>query len=100
MHRPTLLTPNYAILFYQDPAAGDPWDEHRFESSSLFTMSGAIYFPTQVLRVDSSIVINADYLLIVVRQFIGDSNSVVNIGTDYPGGGDGISPLKRLVLVE
>ena len=63
-------------------------------------MTGAIYFPTQVLRVESSTVINAEYLLIVVRQFIGDSNSVINVGTNYPGGGNGISPLKRLVLVE
>ena len=92
--------PYYGILFYQDPAAGDPWDEHRFESNSVFALSGAIYFPTQVLRVESSTVINAEYLLIVVRQFIGDSNSVINIGTNYPGGGGGISPLKRLVLVE
>ena len=92
--------PYYGILFYQDPAAGDPWDEHLFESSSLFTLSGAIYFPTQVLQIDSSVAINADYLIIVVRQFVADSSSVINIGTDYPGGGGGISPLKRLVLVE
>ena len=92
--------PYYGILFYQDPAAGDPNDIHRFESNSVLTLTGAIYFPTQVLRVESSTVINAEYLLIVVRQFIGDSNSVINVGTNYPGGGNGISPLKRLVLVE
>ncbi len=100
---PTLAAPTdpddpyYGILFYQDPAAGTEDDIHRFESNSVLTLSGTIYFPTQTLRVESSTVINADYLIIVTRRFVGDSNSVINIGTTFPAGG---SVIKRVALVE
>ena len=62
------------------------------------TLTGAVYFPRHVFNPESNTVINSQYLIIVVRQYIGESNSVVNIGTNFPSGGG--SPLKRLALVE
>ena len=79
------------------PNAGNASDEHRFESSSVSQLTGAIYMPNHIFNVESSGVINSDYLILVVRRYIGESSSVVNIGTILPGG---ISPLKRLALVE
>ena len=92
--------PYFGILFWADPTAGSDDVEFRFESSTVHNLSGAVYFPNHVFNPESSSVINSEYLIIVVRQYIGESNSVVNIGTNFPGGGAGISPLKRLALVE
>ena len=87
----------FGILFWADPNAGDPDDEFRFESNSTHQLSGSIYFPDHIFNVESSTVINSDYLIVVVRRYIAESNSVVNIGTNFPAGG---SVLKRLALVE
>ena len=92
--------PYFGILFWADPTAGDEDVEFRFESNTSHDLSGAVYLPNHVFNPESSSVINSEYLIIVVRQYIGESNSVVNIGTNFPGGGAGVSPLKRLALVE
>ena len=89
--------PYYGILFYVDPSAGNPNDEFRFESNTDHVLTGTVYMPNHIFSVESSSVINSDYLIIVVRRFIAESNTVINIGTNFPSGG---SPLKRLALVE
>ena len=90
--------PYYGILLWVDGLAGDPDDEFRFESNTESVLTGSVYMPNHIFNIESSTVINSEYLIIVVRRFIGESNSVVNIGTNFPAGGG--SPLKRLVLVE
>ena len=88
----------YGILFYSDPSAGQYDDEFRFESNTgTHQLNGSIYFPNHILNVESSAVIDSDYLIVVVRRYIAESNSVVNIGTNLPSG---LSPVKRLALVE
>ena len=89
--------PYAGMLFWSETGAGNPDDEFTFESSSTHQLTGAIYFPDHVFNPESNTVINSDYLIIVVRQYIGESNSVINIGTNFPSG---VSPLKRLALVE
>ena len=89
--------PYYGILFWSEKGAGTPDVEFRFESSSTHDLTGAIYFPDHVFNPESNTVINSEYLIVVVRQYIGESNSVINIGTTFPSGA---SPLKRLALVE
>jgi hypothetical protein len=91
--------PYAGILFYQDPDAGDESIIHRWESNSVHRLEGALYFPTQTVRFESSVQISAAYTIVVARRVVGDSNSILNINADYsslPGG----SPLKRLTLVE
>ena len=90
--------PYYGVLFWADPTAGDPDDEFRFESNTTHQLDGLIYMPNHIFNVESSSVLNSDYLIIVVRRMIAESNSVINIGTNFPAGGG--SPLKRLALVE
>ena len=90
--------PYYGILFYVDPTAGDPNQEFRFESNSVHQLTGTVYMPNHIFNVESSGVINSAYLILVVRRLIAESNSVINIGTNFPSGG--ISPLKKLALVE
>ncbi len=93
-----LSTGCYGILFYQDASAGQEDDEHRFESNTgPHILNGAMYFPTQVVVFESTSVVQSDYLIIVARRVVGDSNSVVNMGTIVPGGG---SVIKRVALVE
>ena len=89
--------PYFGMLFWSDPSAGSYDDIFTFESNTNHNLTGAIYFPNHVFRTDSSSSINSDYLIIVVRQYVGASNSVVNIGTNFPSGK---SPLRRLALVE
>lgn len=93
--------PYAGILFYQDPAIVGEDHINKFESNSTHVIEGALYFPTTILRVESSTVFSsaAKYTAIVAREFVGDSNSVVNINADYSGLPLG-SPLKRLTLVE
>ena len=91
--------PYAGILFYQDPNAGTPNDMHRWESSSAHVLEGVLYFPTQIVSFESSTQISAAYTILVARQIIGDSNSVLDINTDYSSLAAG-SPLKRLALVE
>ena len=89
----------YGILFYANPYSGSYDDEFTFESNTgAHTLNGSIYFPNHVLNVESSAVIDSNYLIMVVRRYIAESNSVVNVGTTYPAGLG--SPLKRVALVE
>lgn len=89
----------YGILFYSNPYSGNYDDEFTFESNTgAHTLNGSIYFPNHIFNVESSAVIDSNYLLIVVRRYIAESNSVVNIGTNFPSGTG--SPLKRVALVE
>ena len=87
----------FGVLFWSDPTAGSYDDEFRFESNTTHNITGAVYMPNHVFNPESSSIINSEYLILVVRQYIGESNSVVNIGTNFPSG---ISPLKRVALVE
>ena len=87
------------ILFYQDPNAGTPNDMHRWESTSAHVLEGTLYFPTQIVSFESSTQISAAYTILVARRIIGDSNSILDLNTDYSSLAAG-SPLKRLALVE
>tara|TARA_B100000315_G_scaffold186215_1_gene175525 strand:- start:7003 stop:8283 length:1281 start_codon:yes stop_codon:yes gene_type:complete len=91
--------PYAGILFYQDPNAGDEDDMHRWESSSEHTIEGALYFPTQIVSFESSTEITGSYMIVVARRMIGDSNSILQMNSDYSSLAGG-SPLKRLALVE
>ncbi len=88
----------YGILFYANPHSGNYDDEFRFESNSVHTLTGSIYLPNHIFNPESSSVINSEYLILVVRRYIAESNSVINVGTNYPAGLG--SPLKRVALVE
>ena len=87
------------ILFYQDPNAGTTNDMHRWESSAAHVLEGALYFPTQIVSFESSTHISGAYTILVARRIIGDSDSVLDLNTDYSSLAAG-SPLKRLALVE
>ena len=93
--------PYAGILFYQDPAAGQPEDVHAFESSSNSFLEGALYFPTQVLQYQSSSALQASaaYTIIVTRVLQGESSASLTVNADYSSLAAG-SPLKRLALVE
>ena len=91
--------PYAGILFWGDDDAGSEDDMHRFESSSVHRLEGALYFPRHILSIESSSVISAAYTVVVARELWGDSNSILDMNADYsslPGG----SPLKRVALVE
>ena len=100
--------PYYQILFYVDPLAGDGTEEFTFESNTgTHYLNGTVYMPGHVFNVESSSVIESgcdggcadgsDYLLIIVRRFIAESNSVINMRTNYPAGA---SILETLRMVE
>ena len=92
--------PLYGMLFWADPNAGDPDDEFRFESNTgEHLLTGTIYMPNHIFNVESSAYINSadTWLNIIVRRFIAESNSLIEIGTNYSGGGNN---LKTLALVE
>ena len=91
--------PYAGILFYQDPNAGYRDDMHRWESTSAHVLEGTLYFPTQIVSFESSTHITAAYTILVARRIIGDSNSILEVNTDYSSLAAG-SPLKRLALVE
>ena len=88
----------YGILFYSNPHSGNYDDEFRFESNTNHVLTGTVYMPNHIFNVESSSVINSQYLIIVVRRMIAESNSVINIGTNFPPGTG--APLKRVTLVE
>ena len=104
--------PYYGILFYVDPDAGNGDEEFRFESNTTHYLNGTVYMPGHIFNLESSSVTESgcypgspcpdgsDYLLIVVRRMIAESNSVLNTRADYPGGGGGLSVLLAVRLVE
>ena len=93
------VDPYFGILFYVDPLAGNYDDEFTFESNTgTHYIEGTVYMPNHVFNVESSSRIESEYLLLVVRRFIAESNSYIDIGTNFPSGG--LSPLRRLALVE
>ena len=107
--------PYYKLLIFVDPSAGDPDQEFRFESNTgIHYLNGSIYMPNHIFNVESSSHVESgcapadggplcpdgsDSLIIVVRRFIAESNTLINIRTDFGSGGGG-SALKKLVLVE
>jgi hypothetical protein len=87
------------ILFYQDPTKGSTSDINMVNSSSNMTLSGVLYFPTQMLQFNSSITITGQLMEIIARQIEVNSSARLNINANFsslPGG----SPLKRVSLVE
>jgi hypothetical protein len=94
------------ILFFQDRDLPSSYDtfEHRFQSSDydiVHDLEGALYFPDQVVRFESSthieLVATGSEGAIIARRIIGDSNSVVNVTADPDSPS---SALQRLTLVE
>ena len=100
MHLSAPTTGTYAgILFYQDRTAGNPSDVNAIMSSSDTYLEGGLYFPTQVLRLESSAILDAPYTLVVARAVEIQSSVQFNLNHDFsslPGG----SPIKRMSLVE
>ena len=91
--------PYAGILFYQDPAAGTPSKSHHFESASGGYLEGALYFPTQQVKIHSTAALDAEYTLVVCRALSMESSSDVQIKSDYSSLSGG-SPIKRISLVE
>jgi hypothetical protein len=91
--------PYEGILFYQDPAAGTDEKSHHFESSSAGDLQGALYFPTQQVKLHSTAALDAEYTLVVCRALSMESGSDVKIRSDYSSLSGG-SPIKRISLVE
>jgi hypothetical protein len=91
--------PYAGILFYQDPAAGTPSKSHHFESASGGYLEGALYFPTQQVKIHSTAALDAEYTLVVARAVSMESSSDVQIKSDYSSLSGG-SPIKRISLVE
>jgi Putative Flp pilus-assembly TadE/G-like len=86
------------ILFFQDPAVGDPGTEYMnlIQSSIKAKFKGVMYFPTQILALATS---NSTVDLegaIVANTLMIESGSIVSINYSFPGN----SPLKRITLVE
>ena len=91
--------PYAGILFYQDPTAGTPLKSHHFESDASGDLAGALYFPTQQVKLQSSAALDAEYTLVVCRTLSMESGSDVQIKSDYSSLSGG-SPIKRISLVE
>ena len=91
--------PYAGILFYQDPTAGTPSKSHHFESDSTGDLEGALYFPTQQVKIHSTAALSAEYTLVVCRALSMQSGSQVEIKSDYSSLSGG-SPIKRISLVE
>lgn len=87
------------ILFFQDRNAGSPSDVNSLQSSTNSYLEGALYFPTQVLFVESSTTTEARYTIIVARHIRLDSSANFRVRSDYTGLSGG-SPIKKLSLVE
>ena len=98
--------PYAGMLFWQDPEVGrqDPVTGldyvNRFESSSDLVLEGALYFPDQILRLESNTSTLARYSIVVVRQLLLESSANLIVQSDYSGLPEGASPIKRLSLVE
>ena len=91
--------PYAGILFYQDPNAGSSGSTHHMESHTASYMEGALYFPTQVVKLHSQTSPEAHYTLVVARSIDMMSSANFQIRSDY-GGLPGGSPIKKLTLVE
>jgi Putative Flp pilus-assembly TadE/G-like len=91
--------PYAGILFYQDPEAGTPEKSHHFESDASGHLEGALYFPTQQVKLHSTAALDAEYTLVVARTLSMQSGSDVQIKSDYSALAGG-SPIKRISLVE
>jgi hypothetical protein len=91
--------PYAGILFYQDPNAGTPNKSHHFESSTNALLEGALYFPTQQVKIHSSSNLDARYTIVVARALSMESSANFKVRSDY-GGLSGGSPIKRISLVE
>jgi hypothetical protein len=94
-------TGSYAgILFHQDPSKGTTSDINRVNSSSNVVLSGLLYFPTQMLQLNSNnITITGTYLGIIVRQLEVNSSTLMELSwnnSNLPGE----FPLRRVTLVE
>lgn len=87
------------ILFYEDPAVGNPSEPHRWESSNLMTLEGAWYFPEGKVQFESNVHVTASYVSIVAYRMELQSSAYLDVNADYSGLG-GKSPLRRLALVE
>ena len=86
------------ILFFQDRSM-NPEQTHRFASRGKSFLEGALYFPTQIVRLEGSTTQEARYTLIVSRLLQVDGGGILNVRNDYsrlPGG----SPIKKLALLE
>jgi hypothetical protein len=69
------------------------------EGGTNSRLEGAIYLPSQTLRLDSSATAAATYSPVVVNRLQMESSTVARINANYSSLSGG-SPLKRLALVE
>ena len=87
--------PLAGILFFQDRTA-DPTKENGIESNTAVSLEGALYFPTQHLRLhsDSDSLEAPAYTLIVVDTLEVSSNSLANAPDNYSSLFPTGSPIK------
>ena len=76
-----------------------PHHENRFASSMNSFIEGAVYLPTQVLRIESSTTLDAAYTIIIARNIRMESSANFKVRSNYSSLSGG-SPVKKLTLVE
>jgi hypothetical protein len=86
------------ILFFQDRTM-NPAETNRLESRAKSHFEGALYFPTQILRLEGTTTLAARYTLVVSRLLQVDGAANVRIRNDYSRLAGG-SPIKKLSLLE
>jgi hypothetical protein len=86
------------ILFFQDRTQSTGII-HFFESTTNSYLEGALYFPTQILRLECQTTLDAKYTLIVARVLQIEQTAKFIIRNDYSSLSGG-SPIKKLSLVE
>jgi hypothetical protein len=87
------------VLFYQDPNNGSTETLHIFENATNSYFEGALYFPTQILRLENVTNERAAYTVIVARSLQIENTGGLRVSANYSGLPGG-SPLKRVTLVE
>ncbi|HYN80752.1 MAG TPA: pilus assembly protein TadG-related protein [Gemmatimonadaceae bacterium] len=92
--------PLAGILFFQDPAAGEPGVvyENLIASGSNAVFTGTLYFPTQPIELGASTSTTTINGGVVATKVTVTSNSIVSV--DMTGGLTGEPLIRRVSLVE
>ena len=73
--------------------------QHTWESSTGSTITGTMYFPTHMVRIQSSVVLQGTYTSLISRALRMESSARLILNEDFSSLTGG-NPIKRLTLVE